>query len=202
MSIRARHTTPVVVVLALLAAVSGVTWAVWGDGSRFAEAMRTPDPTPRLPYVVDTHVLVTPAGHVVFERAGSQEKFAESDLLTQNEKKIVEQEQVTRLESVITRDDQITLGVWRFTVEDGVSPSALFSALDTLYSDGGHDRVETKHPDVFLRRKGNSFHAHYVRGQDVLRIEGYGENADAVTAQVMTLLDQQVERSPADRRPE
>lgn len=199
MSARARGAAPVVAVLALLAVISAVAWAVWGDGSRFAAAMAQPDPTPRLPYVQDTHVLVTPAGHVVFERVGTLAKFADSNLLTPTEQKIIEAGQATRIESVITRDDQITLGAWRFTVKDGVAPFELFSALDKHYENGGHKRVETEYEDVFLRRSANSYHAHYVRGQDVLRIEGYGKDADAVTAAVMELLDDQVERSPAVR---
>lgn len=201
MSARARRAAPVVAVLALLTAVSGVTWAVWGDGSRFAAALEAPDPTPRLPYVQDTHVLVTPPGHVVFERVGPREKFSDSHLLTPTELKIIEEGAAARVESVVTRDDQITLGAWRFTVKDGVSPFGLFSAMDKLYENGSHVRVDTAHADVFLRRRDNAFHAHYVRGQDVLRIEGYGKDGEAVTAEIMKLLDRQVERSPADRQP-
>lgn len=201
MSARARRAAPVVAVLALLTAVSGVTWAVWGDGSRLATAMEAPDPTPRLPYVEDTHVLVKPPGHVVFERVGPLTKFAGSNVLTPAEMTIAEEGAAIDIETTITREDGVTLGVWRFTVRNNASPWGLFNALDGLYESGNHESVETAHPSVSLRRSDNTFHAHYVRGRDVLRIEGYGENGDMVTERVMKLLNQQTKRSPADRQP-
>jgi hypothetical protein len=201
MSARARRAAPVVAVLALLAAVSGVTWAVWGDGSRFEKTMQAADPTPRLPYLVDTNVLVRLSGHVVFDRDGPVERFARGNVLTPAEMEIVEEGGVTDAEATITLEDGVTLGLWRFSVRDGASPWGLFGALDGLYAAGRHELVKTAHPDVLLRRSGNTFHAHYVHGQDVLRIEGYGENGDAVTAHVLSLLDRQVERSPADEQP-
>lgn len=201
MSDRVRRAAPVAVVLALLAAVSGVTWTVWGDGSRFAAAMQAADPTPRLPYVEDTRVLVEPPGHVVFQRTGALAKFTGSNVLTPAEMKIAEEGAAVQVESTITREGGITLGVWRFTVQTGQSPWGLFDALDGLYESGNHEAVETAHANVSLRRIDNSFHAHYVRGQDVLRVEGYGENGPAVTERIMKLLNKQVKRSPADSRP-
>lgn len=201
MSTRARRTAPVVAVLVVLATVCGVTWGVWGDGSRFAEAMQTADPTPRLPYVVDTYVLVKLPGRTLFDEEGPLDEFTDRDVLTPSEVKIVEEGPVAEVEGTIKIEKGVTLGLWRFSVREGESPWELYDGLDGLYRLGNHLAVDTTHPNVSLRRNENTFHAHYVHGQDVLRVEGYGDNGDAVADQIMKLLDRQVERSPADERP-
>ncbi|MCR3747132.1 hypothetical protein [Lentzea californiensis] len=206
MSDRFRRAAPVAAVLALLAAVSAGAWVVWGDGSdpALASNVTLPDPTPRLPYQEIKDVVVEPPGDVVFERKGQLAGYNANGLLTEAELKIVEEQGGARISSTVTRDGGTTLGIWRFTVKDGVAPGGLFAEMDGLYKRGGHKDVQVQHQDVSLRLatspEGISvYHGHYVHGQDVFRIEGYGKDAAAVTKAVTELLDRQVKRTPAQR---
>lgn len=206
MSDHVRRAAPVAAVLALLTAVSAGAWVAWGDGSdpALTNDVTLPDPTPRLPYQEIKDVVVDPPGDVVFERKGRREGYKANGLLTEKELEILEENEVARISSTVTRDNGITLGIWRFTVEDGATPGGLFAEMDGLYERGGHEEVEIPHEDVSLRvatsPEGSTvYHGHYVHGQDMFRIEGYGEDADAVTSEVTELLDRQVERTPAER---
>jgi hypothetical protein len=206
MSDRIRRAAPVVAVLALLTAVSAGAWVAWGDGSdpALANDVTLPDPTPRLPYQEIKDVVVEPPGDVVFAREGRLQGFDANGLLTDSELKILEENGVAEISSTVTREDGITLGIWRFTVKDGVTPAGLFAEMDGLYERGGHSEVEIPYEDVSLRVVHSpagliGYHGHYVHGQDMFRLEGYGEDDDAVTDAVTELLDEQVQRTPAER---
>ncbi|MCX2948573.1 hypothetical protein [Lentzea sp. NEAU-D7] len=207
MSARARRAAPVVAVLALLVAVGAGAWAVWGDGSGNAYAsdvVTTPDPTPRLPYVESTDPLVDPPGDIAFKKTGRTEIFERDTLLSEDELEIARATGVAKIDARVTRrTDGTVLGVWRFTLRDGADPFAALDEFDGLYKRGNHQLVPGG-DDVLLRRFVHEddsavYHAHYVRGRDVLRVDGYGPSA---TDQVVDLLERQLARSPAEAEPE
>jgi hypothetical protein len=202
---RFRRTAPVAAVLALLTAVSAGAWVAWGDGSDPSLArVALPDPTPRLPYQEIKDVVVEPPGDVVFERKGQVAGYDANGLLTKAELEIIEEQGAERISATVTRDRGITLGIWRFTVKEGVTPAGLYAEMDGLYERGGHEEVRIRHENVSLRLatspEGVSvYHGHYVHGQDMFRVEGYGRDAAALTEAITELLDRQLERRPAER---
>lgn len=206
MSVRARRAAPVVAVLALLVAVSAGAWAIWGDGSGVgyaSEVVTTPDPTPRLPYVEIVDPLVDPPGDVAFLKTGRRDDFKRDTLLSEDELEIAEANGVAKIDARVTRQkDGTVLGVWRFTLQDGANPFTAMDELDGLYKRGNHQLVPSA-DDVLLRRFINEdqtavYHAHYVRGRDVLRVDGYGPNS---TDEVMDLLKRQLAHAPAEAQP-
>ncbi len=195
----------VIAVLVLLTSVAAGAWVIWGDGSGPASAanqLSTPDPTPRLPYVERPRdPLVMPPNPVVFSRRDKPSSI-DSGLLTDMEREILSETGVVQVVGRVTRNDVgTTLGVWRFMVRDGGDPREALEALDALYQTGGHELTPTNHPGLRLRRWKNDnadvFHGHYVHGQDVLRVEGHGPDAEAAVA---ALVEQQLARSPAEER--
>lgn len=207
MSARVRRAAPVVAVLALLVAIGAGAWAVWGDGSGVSYAsdvVTVPDPTPRLPYVEIVDPLVDPPGDIAFIKTGRRSDFTRASLLSADELKIAEATGVAKIDARVTRQkDGTVLGVWRFTLRDGADPFTMLDEIDSHYDEGLHELVPSA-DDVRLRRFVNEdesavYHAHYVRGRDVLRVDGYGPNA---TDEVMKLLGRQLAHAPAEARPE
>ncbi|WP_189156581.1 hypothetical protein [Lentzea pudingi] len=207
MSASASRAAPVVAVLALLVAIGAGAWAAWGDGSGNAyadEVVTTPDPTPRLPYVEAVDPLVDPPGDIAFAKTGRPAVFERDSLLSADELEIAEATGVAKIEARVTRQkDDTVVGVWRFTLRDGASPFTALDELDALFGRGNHQLIPSS-DDVLLRRfvnedKSAVYHAHYVRGRDVLRVDGYGPRA---TDQVMELLDRQLAHAPAEAEPE
>jgi hypothetical protein len=187
----------VIIVLVLLSAVTVGAWVARPDGPRAAPVAVAADPTPRLPYVEPLpDLLVTPPNPLVFELEATPAKFLGSGVLTDPEVKLLADHGVVRMTGRITRDAKgTTLGVWRFTAR--ADPRPALAAIDRLYEQGGHELRPTNHPGLLMRHQDNVFHGHYIRGNDVFRVEGYGPDS---TSSISELTDRQLALSPAEGR--
>ncbi|WP_447005040.1 hypothetical protein ACRAKI_00320 [Saccharothrix isguenensis] len=187
----------VIIVLVLLSAVTVGAWVARPDGPQAAPTTAAADPTPRLPYVEPLpDPLVTPPNPLVFELEAAPAKFLGSGVLTDPEVKLLADHGVVRITSRITRDAEgTTMGVWRFTAR--ADPRPALAAIDRLYEQGGHELRPTNHQGLLMRHRDGVFHGHYVRGDDVFRVEGYGPGG---TSAITELTDRQLALSPAEAR--
>lgn len=197
--------------LVVLIAVAVAGYAAWGDGASPVLAKYTvtePDLNPRRPYpATPPDPLVRPPGKEILSKSRRPNEFINNSSLTRREVVLLVRKGVAKIQTVITRKNGVTLAVWRFTVRDRSDPRAARDALDGLYAQGGYTTLPTHHQGVLVRRIANpldqpeltSYRSHYVRGSDVLRVEAYGRQQQAVDEAFHALLDEQTDKYPASR---
>ncbi|RZQ62138.1 hypothetical protein [Amycolatopsis suaedae] len=207
---RRRWTTlpATVAVLLVVAAIPTAAWLAWGSGAS-GEPPLPPtsqaDPAPRRPGP-EPDPLVWPRGTqaLKYKAAVTDKKGAE--LFTGDERMELTRTGVVTVQVLRTADGTFNRTIMRLTVRDGASPAAARDALDAIYAAGGHSLRKPSPPGVLVRgyaiaagQPTTSYHAHYVRGRDVIRVEVAGTVLDPVDPAFAELLAEQVKAYPPDR---
>jgi hypothetical protein len=162
------------------------------------ETLPDPPSTPLPPHPPEIQAqadpLVMPPNTPVFELDATPAEFLGLGLLTDHELRLLAHHGVVRIVGHVTRDAAgMTLAVWRFTTQGDPRPA--LTGIDRFYEGGRHSLEPTRHTGLLMRRKDDVFHGHYVRGYDVLRVEGYGPGS---TAAITELTERQLTLSPAE----
>ncbi|GAB3503643.1 hypothetical protein [Amycolatopsis cihanbeyliensis] len=194
----------VLIVVALLVPPS-VAWAAWGSGANpnrpdipTAEA----EPSARRPGSLPTP-LVQPPGDIQIERDLPFSRLAPLKLFAPTELNAMRNTGVAHVDIIMTMHEDIRFYVYWLLLADGAEPAATLHALDDIYAGGGHEPVEPTPPGVLARRSPEqadlphtTYHAHYVRGRSVLRVDAIGDPGTAVGDTYLPLLREQVATFP------
>ncbi|MGA6162813.1 hypothetical protein [Amycolatopsis magusensis] len=203
----------VVVTAALLVALAvppTAAWLAWGSGAdpeAVVQPIELADPEPRRPGPPPLP-LVTPPGDLLIDRGSSKlSSLVTYQLFSQEELDKLVATGVAAAHLRMTRDNGVNLLLSRFTARDDAHPEVTKEALDGIYAAGGHQLVTPAPEGVTVRRFTEapdaptiSYHAHYVRGRDVLRIDASGEAGlvgEKIDAAFGALLGEQTGEFPA-----
>ncbi|WP_153028473.1 hypothetical protein [Amycolatopsis sp. YIM 10] len=195
--------------LVVLAIPPTAAWLAWGSGAnpdRDVQPIELADPEPRRPGPPPLP-LVTPPGDLLIDRASQLSSLVSYQLFSPEELEELVATGVAVAHLRMTRENGVNLLLSRFTSRDDAEPEVTKEALDGIYAAGGHRRVEPAPAGVTVRRFTEapdaptvSYHAHYVRGRDVLRIDASGEGGlvgEKIDQAFGALLGEQTKAFPA-----
>lgn len=204
---RARAALPAIGVSVALIVPPAAAWAIWGDGEhpRVAEQrIALPDPEPRRPARVDP--LVRPPGEVLLEDAGPVTRYAATQALEKVDVALYLTGGVVRAQTITAQEGGLRMAVWRFTVNPDGDPAALKEAIDSYYRTRGWLSLPPSEnrpavlmtPSVAKDVPGQTpmLRAHYVLGDDLIRVDTNAAGPEAPEPAFDRLLDTQLAAYP------
>lgn len=206
---RARRAVSLAVALTALVAAPVAAWALWGSGEhpRLASvAVTLPDPEPRRPGRIDP--LIELPGTVVLKGNGPVTKFGASGALQESDVQLLATGGAVRAQAVIADDGPVRTSIWRFTLLDGADPAVLREALDGYATTLGWlarpapaEITVRQTPSVLRPIDGQRpvLRGHYLRGQDLIRLETSGPTGSLVQTAFDQSLREQLTAFPAER---
>lgn len=199
----------VVLTLATLVTIAAGAFLFWGDGSdpaAVAQRITWPDTAPRRPYQeMPATPTVRPPGSMTINVTGDPEAFLVGNNYPPAEMRMLAEAGVAQVTEIGTSSGTVTLAVWVFTIRDGIEPSATLRKINTTYLNTGYTITKrsgslsrwhfvAKQPNATITGYG----AHYLRGRQVVRLQGVGANAPEVQRSVDDLLARQLHDWPPD----
>lgn len=204
---RARAALPVVAVITGLLAAPTVAWAVWGSGEHpriAATRVALADPEPRRPSRVDP--IVEMPGSVILDDNGPVSRYGATGALERIDVELLATGGVVRAQAMVTDEGPLRRSIWRFTVVPEGDPVILRDALDAFYATQGWLTREPAPgepkvlmtPSVLRDIPGQTpmMRAHYVRDRDLIRVDTYGTDSEAVEPVFNRLLAEQLAEYP------